>query len=236
MTSVPRPWVVLLWLLAFSLQAAPQFPTLTGRVVDEAHVLSGRQQHDLEQRLAQLEKQSQVQLVVTTLSSLQGNTIEDFGYQLGRHWGIGQQGKNNGLLLIVAPQDRKVRIEVGYGLEGTFPDALAANIIATRILPRFRQGDMPGGIDAGVNAIEQTVAGQYTQGSARDEPDHGLWFFLAMVILMIVLQTFRGRRRRRNGFYIGGGSGLSGGFGNSGSGGFRGGGGSFGGGGASGGW
>ncbi|MFR9719702.1 TPM domain-containing protein [Aeromonas diversa] len=236
MSAVPRPWRLLLLLLfTFNLHAAPDFPALSGRVVDEAHLLDTGQRQSLSHRLAQFERQSTIQLVVVTLPSLQGYPIEDLGYQLGRHWGIGQKGTNNGLLLIIAPSDRKVRIEVGYGLEGDLPDAIASNIIQTRILPLFRQGDMPAGIDAGVTAIEQALTGHY-QAQDDEKQDNSFWLFVIMVIIMILLQAFRGGRGGRGGrrgIYIGGGSGLSGGFGG---GGFRGGGGSFGGGGASGGW
>src|SRR3546814_11267487 len=111
--------------------------------------------------LASHEQATSNQLVVVTLPSLQGTAIDDFGYQLGRHWGIGQQGRDNGALLIVAPSERAVRIEVGYGLEGDLPDATAHAIIANEILPAFRQGDYPGGIAAGVDAIILAIAGAY---------------------------------------------------------------------------
>ncbi|MDO2947755.1 TPM domain-containing protein [Aeromonas simiae] len=246
MSAAPRPWWLLLWLWALALQAAPPFPALSGRVVDEAQLLDPSQRESETRRLAAFEQASGIQLVVVTLPSLQEMPIEELGYQLGRHWGIGQKGQDNGLLLIIAPRERKVRIEVGYGLEGTLPDAIAANIIQRRILPQFRQGDFASGIDAGVTAIIQALEGQYQPvQSQRDDKDRGFWLFVLMVIIMILLHTFRGGRGGgggkggrggRNGFYVGGGSGLSGGFGGPRSGGFRGGGGSFGGGGASGGW
>ena len=99
--------------------------------------------------------------MVATLESLQGLPIEDYGYQLGREWGIGQAGKDNGALLIVAPEEREVRIEVGYGLEGELTDALSRTIIETSILPRFRQGDFAAGIKAGVAAMIETLGGSY---------------------------------------------------------------------------
>ncbi len=123
------------------------FPALTGRVVDEAGILDAATRDKLEKLSADLEAKSTDQLVVVTLKSLQGTSIEDYGYQLGRHWQIGQKDKNNGVLLIVAPNERKVRIEVGYGLEGTLTDALGSFIIQQAILPRFRAGDFAGGID-----------------------------------------------------------------------------------------
>lgn len=152
-----------LWVLLFALplQAAPDFPALTGRVVDGAGLLSVSARTQLEQQLATHEKESSNQVVVVTVDSLQGYPIEDYGYQLGRHWGIGQKGKDNGVLLIVAPNERKVRIEVGYGLEGVLTDALSKNIIETVITPPFKQGKMAQGIVAGTGAILAALGGSY---------------------------------------------------------------------------
>ncbi len=135
------------------------FPQLTGRVVDEANILNAATRIDLETKLENLESKTTTQLVVVTLKSLRGRTIEDYGYQLGRHWGIGQKGSNNGVLLIVAPNERKVRIEVGYGLEGTLTDAITSVIIQSKILPRFRANDYQGGIRAGADAIIDVASG-----------------------------------------------------------------------------
>ena len=121
--------------------AAPSFPALTGRVVDEAGILSSDTQSRLTALLAEHEQQTGHQVVVVTLKSLQGNDIADYGYQLGRAWGIGQKGKNTGALVIVAPNERKVRIEVGYGLEGILTDAQSKLIIENTILPYFKKGD-----------------------------------------------------------------------------------------------
>ena len=107
------------------------------------------------------------QLVVVTLKSLQGTSIEDFGYQLGRHWQVGQKGKNNGVLLIVAPNERRVRIEVGYGLEGTLPDAVFKLIIENSIIPRFRANDFPGGIVRGVDDIISILTGDAEEWKRR---------------------------------------------------------------------
>jgi len=120
-----------------SLLAAPAFPELTGRVVDNASMLSPQAEQHLNKLLAAHENASTNQLVVVTLPDLQGYTIEQYGYQLGRHWGIGQGGENNGVLLIVAKAERKVRIEVGYGLEGELTDAISSNIIHTVITREF---------------------------------------------------------------------------------------------------
>ena len=135
------------------------FPILTGRVVDEAGLLSAADRAALTGSLADLEAKTKDQLVVVTLKSLQGTTIEDYGYQLGRRWQIGEKGKNSGALLIVAPTERKVRIEVGYGLEGTLTDAATKLIIENAIAPRFKAGDFPGGIKSGVADIIRLLGG-----------------------------------------------------------------------------
>ena len=121
-------------------QAEPKFPPLTGRVVDDAHLLTPADKAAIESDLKALEDKSSDQLVVYTTNSLQGYPIEDYGYQLGRAWGIGQKGTNNGIVLIVAPNERKVRIEVGRGLEPRFTDALSKLIVQNAILPRFKRG------------------------------------------------------------------------------------------------
>src|ERR1700761_3017346 len=138
--------------------AAPKFPALTGRVVDDAGILTPDTKADLTQKLAALEQKTSRQLVVVTLSSLQGYEISDYGYQLGRAWGIGQAKLNNGVLLIVAPKEHKVRIEVGYGLEPILTDALSSVIIQTAVLPKFRTGDYNAGVEAGVDALIQQLS------------------------------------------------------------------------------
>ena len=139
--------------LALPAVAAPTFPALTGRVVDDAHVLSPATAAGLDQKLADLEAKTGRQLVVVTLPSLQGYDIADYGYQLGRAWGIGQKGQNNGVLFIVAPTEHKVRIEVGYGLEPILTDALSSVILQNEVLPKFRSGDVEGGVVAGTDAL-----------------------------------------------------------------------------------
>ena len=114
--------------------AALTFPPLTGRVVDSAHVLSADAQQQLTSELADLETKTGRQVVVVTLPSLQGDAIEDYGYQLGRAWGIGQKGQNNGALFIVAPSEHKVRVEVGYGLEPVLTDVIKARASATQVV------------------------------------------------------------------------------------------------------
>lgn len=218
---------------------ALSFPELTGRVVDDAHILSPAAVQSLDQTLAAFEQESGGdQVVVATLPSLQGTTIEDYGYQLGRHWGIGQKGKDNGVVLIVAPSERKVRIEVGYGLEATLTDAMSSQIIQSIILPDFRQGHMESGVVDGTYAVISALGGKTSlEGHAPVMPVHdnsnSLWPFVFFVIF-ILLRLFILPWWFPLFFPLNGrGSGYSGGFGG---GGFGGGGGSFGGGGASGGW
>ena len=224
--------------------AEPEFPPLTGRVNDRAGLLSERDERELEAALARFEAETTNQIVVVTVETLQGLPIEDYGYQLGRHWGIGQAGKDNGALLIVAPEEREVRIEVGYGLEGELTDAQSRTIIETQILPHFRQGDFAAGIKAGVAAMIETLGGSYDPAlppvQVRDSERAPSPFPLAValpIIMIIILNRLFGRRPRRGGRYRGYGGPVivPGGWGGRG-GGFSGGGGSFGGGGASGRW
>jgi uncharacterized protein len=241
----------LAWLAATSTaQAAPQFPALTGRVVDEAGVLSDETRRELDGILAGDEQQfGGRQIVVVTLKSLQGYDIADYGYRLGRHWGIGQKGKNNGALLIVAPNEHATRIEVGYGLEGDLTDAQSRIIIERVMLPAFRRGDFDGGVLAGTKALLGTLgnknfAAPHYRRYERDEDRSGGWS-TGLIILLIIF-FFAGRSwfwpllflgggwgGRHRGGWGGGGGWSGGGFGG---GGFSGGGGSFGGGGASGRW
>src|SRR5262245_22978148 len=147
--------------------AEPIFPALTGRFVDAANLLDPADKQALIAELKALEDKSSDQVVVVTLPSLQGYAIEDYGYRLGRHWGIGTKQLNNGLLLIVAPKERKVRIEVGRGLEPILTDALSRIIIENAILPRFRAGDFVGGIKAGVRDITLTLTGDAAELEQR---------------------------------------------------------------------
>jgi uncharacterized protein len=135
------------------------FPTLKGRVVDGAGLLPAADRESLTASLADLEAKTTDQLVVVTLKSLQGTTIDDYGYQLGRRWGIGQKDKDSGVLLIVAPTEREVRVEVGYGLEGTLTDAATKLIIENSILPAFKTGNFGGGIKSGTDQIIQLLYG-----------------------------------------------------------------------------
>src|SRR3974377_2022932 len=187
---------VLLTLLLFPVAYdahALTFPELTGRVVDNAGVLDPATKAGLERKLADFETKTTGQLVVVTLKSLQGTSIEDYGYQLGRHWQIGQKEKNPGALLSVAPNERKVRIEVGYGFEGTLTDAVSKLIIENAIIPRLRAKDYGGGIGRGVDDIIQAVSvdPEEWRTRARQRPDGepGMVDLLAPLLLFLIMMV-----------------------------------------------
>ena len=236
--------------------AAPTFPTLTGRVVDQANILPAQAKADLAKKLETLESRTSRQLVVVTVPSLQGLEIEDYGYQLGRAWGIGEKKRDTGVLLIVAPNERRVRIEVGYGLEGVLTDALSNVILQERVLPKFRAGDMAGGVLAGADGLIGQLSLPDDQAKARvaaakqPQTAPNSSFPLALVGILVLwvvfglIGTIGGRKGHRGDMWLlpfmflagGGGYGRGGMGGGMGGGGFSGGGGSFGGGGASGRW
>jgi uncharacterized protein len=243
--------VVAALLVAFA-AAALTFPPLSGRIVDQANIIPAATRSAIEPKLVDLEAKSGIQLVVATVSSLEGQEIEPYANELFRAWKLGEKAKNNGVLLLVAPKERRVRIEVGYGLEGTLTDALSKVIIVNAITPRFKTGDFGGGIERGVDDIITVLTTDASEWQKRpelrldsrqsDEPVNWIVVVLliGLVILLIVSPGFRS-------FFFGmlmgmlansggsrGGGGWSGG-GSSG-GGFSGGGGSSGGGGASGSW
>ena len=181
-----RYWLLLLVLLCAGVtRAAPDFPALTGRVVDSAGLLPENVQQQLAQQLAQHEQETSNQVVVVTLSSLQDYAIDDYGYQLGRHWGIGQGDRDNGVLLIVAPNEREVRIEVGYGLEGDLTDAGSRAIIEDVILPRFRDNDYQTGILQGVTAILGSLQGTYEPVARKPAADPNKLFMLFVILISI---------------------------------------------------
>jgi uncharacterized protein len=240
-----------LWVFALAAQAELKFPELTGRVVDNAQMVEPAVREQLTQQLQAHEKTTGEQLVVVTLADLQGTDIADFGYQLGRYWGIGQKDKNNGALLIVARDERKLRIEVGYGLEDRLTDAQSSVIINQVITPAFKAGNYSKGISDGVAAMLVVLGGNpldepstvYDSGSNQESDflsrHPGLFVFLVMLFILTIficqmlgiLPSGGGGGRGSSGGGFGGG-----GFGGGGGGGFSGGGGSFGGGGSSGGW
>jgi uncharacterized protein len=232
--------VISLLMTAFAF-AAPSFPALTGRVVDAAHVLTADQVIILSNRLRDFEDQSGHQMAIATVPSLQGYDIRDFGYQLGRAWALGKKDKNDGVVVLVAPTEHKVSIEVGYGLEGDLTDAMSSIIINQAMVPKFKAGDYFSGLYSGLDDIQKVVGGQGDQvvqaAKNQSAPQAGLvdaipFIFFFFIVLIIIFNASRGR-----GIIIvpGGSLGRSSGW-SSGGGGFSGGGGSFGGGGASGGW
>ena len=241
-----------------SVALAFNFPPLTGRVVDQANVMSAQSRSDLETKLKDLENKSGIQLVVATVKSLEGSDIETYANELFRNWKLGEAKKNNGVLLLVAPNDHKVRIEVGYGLEGTLTDALSSVIISSAIVPRFKANDFTGGIERGVDGIISVLSGDTADWQpkpsvrAEDSAPLSNELFSILFVLVVVFVvwslirggggTSSGRYARRGGgmiFLPTGGSDWGGGFGGGGGGfggGFSGGGGWSGGGGASGSW
>ncbi|MBB4005063.1 TPM domain-containing protein [Aurantimonas endophytica] len=251
--------LALLALLALP-AGAQEFPALTGRVVDTADLLDPAAEATLTERLAAFEATSSDQVVVVTVPDLQGFEIADYANRLARQWAIGQAGEDNGVVFLVSRDDRAVRIEVGYGLEGTLTDALSSLIIQNDVLPAFRAGDYPGGITAGVNGILQVLSGDAAELEARAERNQnwseedvaeglfslfffGVWVFVIGMFLMTRLARMRGRKVGKNRYRwlgmtwaMGAGSGMgAGGFGGGGFGGGSGGGGFSGGGGSFGG-
>ncbi len=251
MTAPFIPILIALLVLFFPLATLAQtFPPLSGRVVDAANLLKPEERAALEAKLKAHEDKTTDQVVVATLRSLEGYEIEDYANRLFRHWQLGQKGKDNGALLLVAPQERKVRIEVGYGLEGALTDALSKIIITTAVAPQFQKGNFAGGIDAGVDAMLSILTGDAEEWQRRAQVredgttamDPVIAFIILLILFFLIARLMgagrrQGIRRGRHGPWIvttggwgGGGGGWSGG------GGFSGGGGSSGGGGASGSW
>ncbi len=241
------------------------FPELTGRVVDQANLMTSAQRAALTSDLEAFEAKSTDQIVVVTVPSLQGYPIDEYGSALGRKWGIGQKGKDNGVLIIVAPNERKVRIEVGRRLEPLLPDGKAGEIIRGTILPAFRRGDYASGIKAGVTEVKAVLTADPAELAERakrptPEPDYSQYITLAIWLLIVIFiirqqmlaaqrfanltpeerRRLQQQRRYDSGpiIFPGGFGGGSGGWsgGSGGGGGFSGGGGDFGGGGASGDW
>ncbi|WP_181704553.1 TPM domain-containing protein [Chthonobacter rhizosphaerae] len=254
---------LVLALVALAAPALAQVPPLTGRVVDAAGVLPADVEARLTGRLEAMERTSGDQLVVATLPSLGERPIEDVAVEAFRTWGLGQKEENNGVLLLVAPTERRVRIEVGYGLEGVLTDATARMIIETDILPRFRDGDLPGGVVAGAEAIAGALSGdaadlaeRVAAYEARERQAErvetlmvfGVFGLVAAIMIWRVVADWiwperrarrlarRRERAMRDPLWPNRGSRTGSRSSDRRSGGFRGGGGSSGGGGASGGW
>ena len=239
--------ILLILTAAISARALEDPAKPKGRVSDYTSTLSSSQIQTLNGTLAEFEQQTSNQIAVLLIPTLAGDSLEDYSIRLAEKWQIGQKGRDNGVVLVIVMEDRKIRIEVGYGLEAVLPDSLAGDIIRQVIAPRFRQGKVFEGIEAGVAAIMAATKGEYraTGGSKLGKGERSFvsffWpLFLFFIFLSVLTNSFRRRRYysgRRGGWFMGGpfwwgGGGFGGGSG----GGFSGGGGGFGGGGASGGW
>src|SRR5215813_4385858 len=239
--------------------ALPIPPAPDHRINDYAGVLSAADRDRLEDKLRSRERESSNQIVVAIFRSLQGENLEDYSIRLAQAWRIGQKGLDNGVIFLVFVDDRKMRLEVGYGLEPRLTDALSSQILRQAVAPRFREGKIAEGIGAGLTAIEQAIAGTYQAQPAATPSRGGGQGIMAIALLFIVVaglfsiivpallkshvqrQGWTGGSRGWGGPIIfpggwGGGMGGGGGFGGGGGGDFSGGGGSFGGGGASGDW
>lgn len=218
--------------------------------MDRTGTLTRDQITALERKLAAFERETTNQIAVLLIPSLEGDSLEDYSIRLAEKWKIGQQGRNNGVILLIVKNDRKLRIEVGYGLEGALPDALGGTIIRNEIAPRFKAGQFLQGIEAGIDSIIAATKGEYKAGPKKKKSQVDSWIPFLIVgafIVFFMLAASRARRRQYHsggsrgwnsggGFWYGGSSWGGGGGGGFDSGGFSGGGGDFGGGGASGDW
>jgi uncharacterized protein len=230
----------LVFVLTTFLFAQPEAPVLKQWANDFTNTLGSNQLETLNQRLKTFEDSTTNQLVMLMIATLNDYPIEYYSYEVAQKNKIGTEEHDNGALLFVAKNDKKLRIEVGYGLEGALPDALASSIIRNVIVPHFKKNDFYAGITAGIDAIISAIAGEYQAEKDVSEDDEGtpLISTIIMIIFGILMFIFRGRGKgRRGGFiYFGGLGGGRSGFSSGGFGGFSGGGGSFGGGGSSGSW
>ena len=236
---------LLFCLPAFGL-AVPEQPG--GRVTDRTGTLTRDQMATLDGKLAAFERETTNQIAILLIPSLEGDSLEDYSIRLAEKWRIGQKGRSNGVILLIVKNDRKLRIEVGYGLEGALPDALAGTIIRNEIAPRFKAGQFFQGIEAGINSIIAATKGEYKASprTSKSQIDSWLPFLIVGAFIIFFGLAAPSQARRRNyhsggsrGWNSGGGfwyGGSSWGGGGSDSGGFSGGGGDFGGGGASGDW
>lgn len=231
----------------------PEKPTKETAIYDSANLLSASERTSIEQKLINYADTTSTQIVVATIRSLEGRNINLYAAQWAHKWGIGQADEDNGLLFLIAQDERKMAIQVGYGLEHLMTDAISRRIIELVIAPHFKQNDYYSGIDAGTTSMMEVLAGEYIN-EASQETGSAFPFiiFLILIILIIIILT-KAKKNGGRGYRSGSGpiiltgNGRTGGFGSggfggggfgSGGGGFGGGfgGGGFGGGGASGGW
>lgn len=208
------------WALGLSLLAMPAaaqtFPKLTGRVVDQAEIIPPAEEAALTTQLEALETKTGHQFVVATVKDLEGNDVADYGYKLGREWKIGDEAKDDGVVFLIAPNERRMHIAVGYGLEPVLTDAMSGRIIRDTVTPLFKDGDMPGGIQAGVNAIAEQIQLTPEEAAARaaqieaeerdraDDGDIGGLIFVAVIIFFFFVLPIlanlgrKGKKRRKN--------------------------------------
>lgn len=240
--------IITIFLFAAALvYGQPEIPVLKNYANDYTNTLSSSEVFTLNTALKRFDDSTSNQVVFFMNSSLQGYPLDMFTYETAVKNKIGTKANSNGVLFYVAKDDRKMRIEVGYGLEGALPDALASSILRNEVRPYFKKGDYYAGVASGLNAIIAATQGEYKREDKGDEDEKGFGLSFIIFIIIIIFSLFRGGRGggglatwlllsslgggRRGGF-----GGSSGGFGGGGFGGFSGGGGSFGGGGASGSW
>ena len=234
-----------------SVQAEDLPPLPRAYFNDDAGLVSAAEARRLDQKLRQLDEETSTQIVVAVFPKLPSPSLEDFTVRTAESWRVGRQELDNGAIFFVFVEDRAMRIEVGYGLEGALPDALARRILDGEVVPRFRDGDWAGGLDAGIDAVVAAVRGEYIAPAPETPEGPSLAAILIVVALVIVFlllvrfaapghpgRTYGGRGWRRDSSHWGGGrwGGGGGSWGGGGGGGFMGGGGSFGGGGASSSW
>jgi uncharacterized protein len=237
---------IIFFLFSFVVLAQPDIPDLKTYATDLTGTLSNQEITGLSSQLQEFDDSTSTQIVFLMIPALDGYPIERFAIETAKKNKIGTKENSNGVLFLVSKNDRKMRIEVGYGLEGALPDALAGSIIRNEVAPKFRSGNFREGIIAGLSAIILATKGEYTEKRkrTRDDDDEGIGFPIYLIIFILIMIFGRGRgggilplillgglggSRSRGGGFSGGGGGFGGG-------GFSGGSGSFGGGGASGGW
>ncbi len=186
--------LIFVFLITFCLAGkAFCFPALTGRVVDEANILSPQTERQL---TTLLQAETKHQVVIVTLTDLEGKSIEDYGYQLGRHWGIGEKGNDNGVLLIIAPNERQVRIEVGYGLEGVLTDAVSS-VILNNMTPDLTKNNYNQAALIGVQQILNVIHGEIFNQSLSEENPSSLALFLTCLILVLFIYVAMAPRNDR---------------------------------------
>lgn len=218
MTSLLRPLIfsAAALILRCCVADALEVPPLSGRINDLAGLLSQEQANSLEDQLGQFEQETGHQLALLTIATLNGESLEDFSIRVADAWKIGHKGNDNGVILLVVRDDRKLRIEVGYGLEGVLPDAIANRIINGAIVPRFRDNDFGGGIQDGLIAVQQTIRGETLPENQRNsisrKNDDGFWGSLVVFLLLyfpgVVMRRLYAPPSRSRGVVVGAAVGI----------------------------